>query len=252
MKPIKAIIAEDEEPIRSHFKAKLGEFWPELIISAETGNGNDALKAINDHKPDIAFLDIKMPGLSGIDVARKSAGACRFVFITAYDRYAVEAFEAEAADYLLKPVADDRLKKMVARLMQQIAEHAAPLSDAAAIVERIARTLNKPVFLQWIKAQHRDDIRLVRVEDIFYFKALDKYTTLRTRDNEYLIRKSIKELGDELDPAHFWRVHRSTIVNVNHILTVSRSLTGGYVIKFKDLKEEAPVSRAYAHLFKQI
>ena len=255
MPEIRAIIADDEEQLRSYLKSGLSTVWPELIICGEAGNGEEALKLIEEHRPDIAFLDIKMPGLSGMDVARKIAGTCWIVFITAYDQYAVEAFENEAIDYLLKPVTDKRLETTVKRLQKQIADTHEPPPDLAGTMERVLSALETRKtagYLQWIKILHGDEIRLIPVDKIYYFQASDKYTLVMTREEESLIKKSIKELSEELDLHHFWRIHRGTIVNATQIAKVNRSLTGRLVIKLKDLPGTLTVSRTYAYLFRQM
>jgi DNA-binding LytR/AlgR family response regulator len=247
---VRAIIADDEEALRSLLRRKLSSLWPELSVIGEAGDGEKAFKLIREERPDIAFLDIQMPGLSGIEVAQRSAGSCKFVFVTAYDKYAVEAFENEAIDYLLKPVSDERLAKTITRLKERLAN---PQPGISAKLERISTNLKKPSgFLQWIKAQHKDGVRLIPVSEVCFFKAMDKYTAVRTREGEFLIRTSIKELEESLDPGRFWRVHRAAIVNVKAIHAVARSLAGGYTITFKDVKDHVVVSRAYSHLFKQM
>jgi DNA-binding LytR/AlgR family response regulator len=176
---------------------------------------------------------------------------CLFVFVTAYDKFAVEAFESEAVDYLLKPVTDDRLETTVRRLQGRLASASAP--DLTAVLERLSSSLPSPGGrLQWIKAQHKDGVRLIPAAEVYYFRATDKYTTVRTREGEFLIRKTLKELEAELDPEQFWRVHRAAIVNARLILKVDRSIAGTRTIRFKDLSESLTVSRAYAHLFKQM
>lgn len=252
MKPVRAIIADDEEALRGHLRKKLSALWEGLEIAGEAGDGETALRMIHDLKPDIAFLDIKMPGLSGIEVAKRAAGACMVVFATAFNKYAIEAFDNEAVDYLLKPVSDERLEKTIKRLKERLAA-GTPGPDLAAAIERVAKTLQAaPGHLQWIKAQHKEGVRLIAVADVLYFRATDKYTTVRTKDGEFLIRKSIKELEAELDAGQFWRIHRAAIVNVRAVHAVSRSVAGTLTIRFKDLPDHLTVSRAYAHLFKQM
>jgi DNA-binding LytR/AlgR family response regulator len=251
MKRLRAIIADDEEALRDHLRKKLAVLWPELEVAGAAQDGEAALKLIQDLKPDIAFLDISMPGMSGIEVATAAAGACLFVFVTAHDEFAIEAFEREAVDYLLKPVTDERLAGTIRRLKERLA--AAPIPDLAAVLERLSKAMPKaPSHLQWIKAQHKDGVRLIAANDIYFFRATDKYTTVRTRDGEFLIRKTLKELENELDPSQFWRVHRAAIVNARLIQKVDRSLAGTRIIRFKDLPDNLTVSRAYAHLFKQM
>jgi DNA-binding LytR/AlgR family response regulator len=211
------------------------------------------MQLIDCERPDIAFLDIAMPGLSGIEVARKAGSKCRIVFITAYDKYAVEAFESEAVDYLLKPVSRERLGKTVKRLQASFAAADSGIRDLSSILDKVSSALReKNRYLQWIKAQQGTGVRLIPVAEVCYFKATDKYTTVRTRDGETLIRKTIKELEEEIDPEQFWRVHRGTIVNVTAIGHVKRSLAGTCSLTFKDIADHITVSRAYSHLFKQM
>ena len=252
MNPIRAIIADDEETLRLYLKEKLAAAWPELVVIGEAGDGEAALRLIEEGRPDIAFLDIQMPGLSGVEVARRIVGACTVVFITAHNKYAVEAFENEALDYVLKPVTEERLEKTVKRLKERLASPQAR-TNIAEVIEKVARSLEKSSnHLQWIKAQHKDGVRLIPVGDVYYFRATDKYTVVRTKDGEHLIRKTIKELESELDPEQFWRVHRAAIVNARAIHVVDHSLSGGAAIKFKDISDQLAVSRAYSHLFKQM
>jgi DNA-binding LytR/AlgR family response regulator len=253
MRQIRAIIADDEEALRSYLKKKLVALWPDLEIAGEARDGDSALKLIAEKKPDIAFLDIKMPGRSGIEVAKSIAGACSVVFVTAFDQYAIEAFESRAIDYILKPVSDERLENTVARLKERL-ERASGKPDLAAVLERLSQAMQGPSagYLQWIKAQHKDGVRLIPVNEVCFFRATDKYTTLRTKDGEFLIRKSIKELEETLDPNQFWRVHRAALVNAGTIQSVIRSVAGTLVIRFKTIPDQLTVSRAYAHLFKQM
>ena len=255
MPQIRAIIADDEEQLRKHLRSQLAEVWPDLVICGEARNGQEALALLEQYRPEIAFLDIRMPGLSGIEVAKKIAGSCWVVFVTAYDQYAVEAFEHEAIDYLLKPVTTERLEKTIKRLKEQITSSHKPPQEIAEIVEQLLSSLPQrqtPVYVQFVRVQKGDGIRLIPIEEVYYFKAGDKYTTVITKEGESLIRKSIKELTDELDPQQFWRIHRGTIINVSRIAGVSRSFAGRLIITLKDLPETLLVSRSYAHLFKQM
>ena len=250
-----AIIADDEEQLRLYLKSKLAELWPELIICGEAENGLEALNLIEKCRPAIAFLDIKMPGMSGIEVAQRISADCRVVFITAFDQYAVEAFENEAVDYILKPVTIERLEKTVQRLKKQIAADAVPPPDYASAMERLLAALqNKaaPGYLKWLKVRHGDEVRLIPIDEVCYFKAEDKYTVVKTRAGESLIKKSIQQLAGEINPDQFWRVHRGTIINVSQIAEASRSFAGRLIITLKDLPETLTVSRSYAHLFKQM
>jgi DNA-binding LytR/AlgR family response regulator len=249
----KAIIADDEEQLRIHLKSKLADLWPELIICAEAQNGIDALELIQSCRPAIAFLDIKMPGLSGIEVAQKIGANCRVVFITAFDQYAIEAFENEAVDYILKPVTDKRLEKTIERLKKQIPD-ISPSNDFSRTMDRLLAALKDKQlteYLRWIKVRRGEEVRLIPIEEVCYFKAEDKYTVVRTRDGESLIKKSIRQLSEELDPEQFWQIHRGTIISVCQVYKVSRSFAGRYIIKLKGLSETLTVSRSYAHLFKQ-
>lgn len=253
MKQIRAIIADDEEALRHSLRIKLAGLWPDMVICGEAGDGAAALKLAQTLAPDIAFLDIKMPGLSGIEVARELPGGCLPVFITAHDEFALKAFETGAIDYVLKPVVDSRLEKTVQRLKTRVADPSFPqhnmreMFDALALAGRTARE-----HLQWITVQQKDSVRLLSVNEICYFKAADKYTLVRTKDKEYVISKTIKELAAELSPDQFWQVHRATLVNVAAIDMVVRSFTGRYELRLKGLRETLAVSRSYSHLFRQM
>ncbi|MBI5327619.1 MAG: response regulator transcription factor [Deltaproteobacteria bacterium] len=252
MENIKAVIAEDEKTLREHFRAKLSVVWPNLIICGEAWDGITALTLIKEYQPDIVFLDIKMPGLSGIDVAKKIAGKCLIVFITAYNRYAVDAFERGAIDYILKPVTDERMQKTVKRLQDRIAQSSAP-SSISEILEKAAGAFNKQTkYLEWIRVLHKGSIRIININEIYYFKSADRYTVVRTGNGEFLIRKAIKELEEELPPDKFWRIHRGAIVNVSHISKLTKSFTDRYEVNLRDLQETLIVSRAYSHLFRQM
>ncbi len=251
----KAVVADDEKELRTYLKSILAEVWPELIICGEAKNGKEALELVESKRPQVAFLDIRMPGLSGMEVAKRIAGLCRIVFVTAFDQYAIEAFEREAVDYLLKPVSKERLLQTVQRLKNQIEASTEPPAGLAEVVEQVLSKLpgrGGTDFLRWIKTQNKDSIRLIPVEEVDYFKAEDKYTLVLTKDGESLIKKSIKELAQELDPVQFWQIHRGMIVNVSRIDKVSRSLTGRGMLKLKERPEVLTVSRNYLHLFKQM
>jgi DNA-binding LytR/AlgR family response regulator len=251
----KAIIADDEKELRRYLRAILSEIWPDLEICGEAANGPEALDLVDSCSPDIAFLDIKMPGLTGLDVAKKIADQCHIVFVTAYDQYAVEAFEREALDYLVKPVTKKRLTQTMQRLKKQLAMSSSPPTGLPKMIsDLLAHLPNRSAtgYLHWIKTQHKDSIRLVPVEEVDYFQAEDKYTLVKTGAGESLIKKTIKELSEELDPQQFWQIHRATIVNVAKIENVARSLTGRGVLKLRNRAESLTVSRQYLHLFKQM
>jgi DNA-binding LytR/AlgR family response regulator len=249
-----AVIADDEQPLRTYLKSCLCRIWPQLILVGEAADGQAALKLIRKTQPDIAFLDIKMPGLSGLDVARAVSKDCWIVFITAYDQYAVAAFENEAVDYLLKPVTAARLEKTLERLRRKLAIRKKPPEAFSALLEKLAARLPErpaPDHLQWIQARSGDEIRFIPIEDVLCFRADGKYTAVVTAKGESLITKPIKDLAQELDPAQFWRIHRGTIVNVRCIRKAGRSMTGRYAVKLNGLDEPLIVSRSYAHRFKQ-
>jgi DNA-binding LytR/AlgR family response regulator len=251
----KAVVADDEKELRTYLISILSEIWPELIICGEAKNGKEALQLVESKRPQVAFLDIRMPGLSGMEVAKRIAGLCRIVFVTAFDQYAIEAFEREAVDYLLKPVSKERLLQTVQRLKNQLDASTEPPAGLAEVVEQVLSKLpgrGGTEFLRWIKTQHKDTIRLIPVEEVDYFKAEDKYTLVIAKEGESLIKKSIKELTPELDPDQFWQIHRGMIVNVSRIDKVSRSLTGRGMLKLKERPEVLTVSRNYLHFFKQM
>lgn len=254
MHDIKAIIADDEEPSRRHIRSQLMKVWPELDIRGEAENGEKAVEMIETIRPDIAFLDIKMPGLSGMEVARRAAGMCAVVFITAYDRYAIDAFENEAMDYILKPASMERLSKTVERIKKRIAESSHP-SDISGMLERMISRMNPgggTRYLKWIKARVNGSIRLIPVDRVCYFQSDNKYTLVVARNTEALIRKTIVELADELDPDVFFRIHRGAIVNARFIDKVTSSPTGRGQIKLVGRPEILTVSRSYTSIFKQM
>jgi DNA-binding LytR/AlgR family response regulator len=253
-----AVIADDEAELRRYLKSLLADLWPELAICAEAANGIEALAAIERLDPRIAFLDIRMPGLTGLEVAAELGPSlsCHLVFVTAYDEYAVTAFEKQAVDYLLKPVSGERLSQTVERLKRKLDRASAPPTWMAALAQELLETMpaaNKgPEFLQWLRVQRGDGVELVPVSDVIYFQAQDKYTAAVTRNRTHLLRTSIRDLTAQLDPAAFWRIHRSTIVKVSKIAKVDRGLTGRGLIRLKERTETLTVSRPYLHLFKQM
>ncbi len=242
-----ALIAEDEPLLRAQLKSRLADAWPELAIVGEAVNGEEAIALADSLRPDFAFLDIRMPVKTGLDVARAISPRCHVVFVTAYDEYAVAAFEAGAVDYVLKPPTPERIAKVVARLKGRLT--LAPL-DLTALLARLAAREDGPGPLNWIRASLGASMKMIAVADVVYFQAEDKYTKVVTTDGEALIRKPIKELFDELDSETFWQVHRGTIVNLRAIARVDRDWRDQPVITLKDRAEKLTVSRTFAHRFK--
>jgi DNA-binding LytR/AlgR family response regulator len=249
MKP-RAIIAEDEPVLRTGLKALLATVWPELDVVGVAKDGLQATQLLDRHQPEVLFLDIQMPGRSGLEVAEAASGRCHVVFVTAYNQYAVAAFEQGAVDYVMKPFDADRLRKACIRVKERLS--AAP-ANLDRLLERLADvTAKQRAYLRWINVAIGAKVRLVTVEEICYLQADAKYTRLITADNEALIRTPLKELLEELDPVVFWQIHRSTIVNVNAIAEVARDRRGHLTLHLKARKESLPVSQPYAHLFRQM
>ena len=267
-----ALIADDEPHLASHLREALASAWPELQVLHVARNGREAAQRIADLDPDFAFLDIRMPGLTGLEVAQGIEGSTRVVFVTAYDEYAVRAFEEAALDYLLKPVTAERLQRCVARCqaswtppssppangdMAPLSQddslaHPRPNDDAlAGVLRRLlpaARANAAP--LRWIRATSGELTHQVAVDDVLYFHADDKYTVVCTPGAEHLIRTPIQDLASQLDPAQFWQVHRSTIVNLRHVTGTRRDALSRLHVRIRDHDRELRVSRAYVHLFK--
>ena len=246
----RALIAEDEPLLLAELKETLTSVWPELDICAEAEDGIKALQALEAKSPDIVFLDIQMPGMTGLEVARQASGKCHVVFVTAYDKYAVAAFEEGAVDYVMKPFNTARLATTVGRLKQRL--QSAPANLDGILKALAANVGNGKEYLRWITASQGQNLRLITIEEICYFQADSKYTLVVTADTESLIRKPIKELIDELDPNVFWQIHRSTLVNVNAIAGVNRDFKGRMHVRLKQRKETLAVSEPHAHRFKQM
>lgn len=249
MTSYKCVIAEDEPVLRTELKDMLTRLWPELSICAEAEDGIQALHALETHRPHVLFLDIQMPGLSGLDVARQASGKCHVAFVTAYDKYAVAAFEQGAVDYVMKPISPARLVTTVTRLKERVAGVPANLDG---LLQALAASVKPREFIRWITASQGNDLRLITVDEVCYFKSDNKYTLVVTPTQESLIRRPVKELQDELDPAMFWQIHRGTLVNANKIAGVQRDIGGHLRVKLKDRKETLQVSESYLHLFKQM
>ena len=251
-----ALIADDESLLRDDLRDKLAAIWPELQIVAIASNGDEAAQMIAEHEPDVAFLDIKMPGLTGLEVAQGIETATRVVFVTAYDQYAVQAFEIEAIDYLLKPVTIGRLQQTVTRLKAAFAQSApAPdLSQVLNLLSRAASTTGGAAQqkLRWIRASRGEITYQIAVDEVLYFQSDDKYTIVNTANGEHVIRMPLAELLQSLDGEQFWQVHRGTVVNVRCITSSKRDGDGRVTLNVKDVPKPLPVSRAYQHLFKQM
>lgn len=274
----RALIADDERLMREQLRARLKEVWPELEIVAEAKNGQEAVELTAQHHPDVVFLDIRMPVMTGVDAARQISQlptydeadgwpGCEIVFITAYDQYAVQAFEQGVVDYVLKPAERERLQVTVQRIKQRMAERSRPAAegegdpapllpthtpDMQQLLQRLAGQLNPsgPPKLQWIQASVRQSIQMIPVEEVLFFISDEKYTRVQTATVEALIRKPIKELVEEIDMSLFWQIHRSTLVNIKAIAGVSRDERGRQLVSVRGSKEKLEVSRSYTGLFK--
>nr|WP_260117391.1 LytTR family DNA-binding domain-containing protein [Pseudoduganella rivuli] len=253
------MIADDEEPMRQLLRARLQEVWPQLRIVAEAANGIEAIALTGLHQPDIVFLDIRMPGLSGIEAARMLFNRCHIVFVTAYDQYAIEAFEQGALDYLLKPAGGERLKTTCARLQERLGKSPANIERQLAQLlqgvggaNRGSPAARPQEYLRWIQAMVGNSLRMISTKEVLFFRADEKYTRVQTLQGEVLIRKTLKELEDELDPDEFWRIHRSTLVRVDAIAEVRRDLRGRQMVRVRNFDEELEVSRGNTHLFQQM
>jgi DNA-binding LytR/AlgR family response regulator len=245
-----AIIAEDEPLLRSELRDALAALWPELEIVAEAASGIEAIRALGKLEPNILFLDIQMPGMSGLDVAQVASGKCHVVFVTAFDEYAVAAFEQGAVDYVMKPFSRARLAAAIGRLHERI-------KSAPADLENLLRSLTANStasrrYLRWISVSQGRSMRLITVDEICYFQADNKYTSVVTATGQSLIDKTIKELVDALDPDAFLQIHRGTIVNINAIGAVHRNLRGRLQVRLKDRSELLQVSASFAHVFRDL
>ncbi|WP_417069058.1 LytR/AlgR family response regulator transcription factor [Niveibacterium terrae] len=246
-----ALIADDERLMREQIHLALKEAWPELEILGEAKNGDEAVAMAEELKPDIAFLDIRMPGRSGLEAAREVCLHAHVVFVTAYDQYAVEAFERGAVDYLMKPVDPERLARTVERLKARLVE---PPPDLNQMLLRLSNTLSggQRSYLKWIQASVGNALRMIATREILFFTSDEKYTRVQTASFEALIRKPIRELVIELDPDEFWQIHRATLVRVDAITAVIRDERGHLMVGIRGLSERLEVSRSFNHLFKQM
>ena len=256
MKSASALIADDEPLLRERLRSHLAVLWPALTVIADARNGAEALELFELHQPDIVFLDIRMPGLDGIATARALARRAQLVFVTAYDQYALQAFEQGAIDYLVKPVDPARLADTVQRLQRQLAGPSREGQGLDAVLDQLASRLGQraapPAWLQWIKASVGSSVRLIPVEQVRYLRAEEKYTLVAWDEGEALIRKSIKELGEALDPARFVQTHRAVIVNLAYVSVVTRGMNETAELHLRGSSETLPVSRSYLHHFRQM
>lgn len=245
-----ALIAEDEATLADELAESLGALWPQLSICGMATSGTQAMRLLEEHAPDVLFLDIEMPGMSGLEVARRASGRSHVVFVTAYDRYAVAAFERGAVDYVMKPVDGARLAQTVMRLQARI--HTAP-PGLEAIVDALAQRVPAPRdYIRWITASQGRELRLITADDVCYFQADNKCTLVVTARQESLIYRTIRELADGLDPAAFWQIHRGTIVNVQQIAGLTRDYRGRLRVRLRQRRETLAVSAPYAHRFRQM
>jgi DNA-binding LytR/AlgR family response regulator len=251
-----AIIADDERLMRDQLRMRLGQVWPELDIIGEAKNGDEAIELVTQLKPDLTFLDIRMPGKTGIEAAKVIGNQSQVVFVTAYDQYAVEAFERGAVDYVLKPPEQERLQVTVDRLKERLGKpkESVTVNDSVtAMLSQLAEKIaTKPTYLQWIQASIGQDLRMIPVEEILFFRSDEKYTCVQTDKFEALIRKPVRDLAEELDPSLFWQIHRATLVNVNAIEGVTRDIRGRHLVLIKGKPDKLEVSRSFLHLFKQM
>lgn len=257
-KPVTAVIAEDEALLRSSMLEQLRAAWPQLEIAAECEDGASALEAIDEHQPDVAFLDIRMPGLTGLEVAAAAAQASprtQIVFVTAYDQYAIDAFEQGAIDYLLKPIAAERLAATVQRLKLRMASGTTDAAVLSEVLARLGAALPKNPSrppLTWLTASCGRETKLILVDDVAYFRADNKYTTVMTAEGEALLRTPIRELLAVLDTDTFKQIHRSTIVNLKAVASIVRDDTGKGTVRLKNRPETLTVSQPFMTLFRHM
>jgi DNA-binding LytR/AlgR family response regulator len=250
----RAILIEDEALPRQRLREGLALLWPQLQVLAEAEDGEQGLALALQHRPDIVFVDIRMPGLDGLQLAQRIKGQAHIVFVTAYDQYAIDAFEHGAMDYLLKPVTAERIAMTRERLKPRLAK--APDNIGTQLAELTALLKKGPEekksYLKWIQAQVGNSLRMISTKEILFFQADEKYTRVQTPHAELLIRKTLKELSDELDPDEFWRIHRSTLVRVDAISEVVRDDRGRHMVVMKGHPEKLEISRGHTHLFQQM
>ena len=244
------MVAEDEGVLREQLVELLRAAWPELELVAVAKDGLQAIQALESQHPQVMFLDIQMPEASGLDVARRASGRCHVVFVTAYDQFAVSAFEQGAIDYVMKPLSAERIATAIRRVQERLRSVPANLEALVEGLQSAPRA--NGAHLRWVRASCGQDVQLITTDEILYFQSDSKYTRVVARGREGLIRKSLKELLDALDPLSFWQVHRATVVNLNAIERVTRDMRGHLVLRLRERKETLPVSESFAHLFRQM
>lgn len=246
-----AIVAEDEPAQMNELVRLLREHWPELHIAAQCEDGLSAMEALDEHKPDVAFLDIRMPGASGIEVARAASGKVHVVFVTAYDDHAIAAFDTGAADYLLKPVTTERFAQMVERLRSRLASHASTdLTRLLAVLDTQLLERKNRGALKWVTASVGDTVKMFPIDEVLFFQAEDKYVRVVTQGDEAVIRTPLKDLVKQLDPETFWQIHRSVIVRASAIDRVQKDALGHFHARIKARSELLPISAAYSSRFR--
>jgi DNA-binding LytR/AlgR family response regulator len=246
----RAILVEDEAVLREQLEELLGLVWPDLEIVAQAADGVEGLAALQRHRPDVVFLDVEMPGMSGLEVARHASGRMHVVFVTAYSQYAVAAFDAGAVDYVLKPFDAERVAIAAKRVQDRLGSQPAQLDQL--LSQLAARVAQAKPYLRWITASRGANVRLITTDEISYFQSDTKYTRVVTGSTESLIGTPLKELLEQLDPAVFWQIHRSTIVNVQAIDSVGRDAAGHVIVHLKGRSETLRVSQQYAYRFRQM
>jgi DNA-binding LytR/AlgR family response regulator len=245
---VKAVIAEDEPLLRAELREALAALWPELDIVAEVGDGAEAIREMERLQPSILFLDIQMPGQSGLEVAARASGRMHVVFVTAYSAYATAAFEQGALDYIVKPFSAERLAKTVSRLKERLRGAPADLRGLAELLKAYVGDGNR--YVRWLTVPHGRELLVVTTDEICYLRAANKYTSVFTANAEYLLTSTLKSMREKLDPQDFWQIHRSFVVNVRSIQAIHRSFRASFEVQLRHRREVLPVSSAYAHLFK--
>ncbi len=243
------LVAEDEPLMRERLLSQLATWWPQAQVVMVAENGNDAWDGYLAHQPEVVFLDIRMPGLSGLQLAQKIGKGAHIIFITAYDQYAIDAFDAGAIDYVLKPVQEDRLRKAIERVQEKLLQ--APV-DLSMILTRLQAAVMPPPIqkLKWIKASVGKQIKLIAVDEVLFFQSDTKYTRVVLKDYEALLRTPIKDLLEGLNEDEFWQIHRSTIVNVKAIAAAERIDAERMQVLIKGHPEKLLVSRNFTYLFR--